>query len=1357
MATQIIGRIAVKVMPDTNDFRRTLKRDLTAIEKSVDALDIKLNLDATGVVAQAKATAAKVKKELGSVTLRVNENSLTSLEATLKQVQREIEKLDEISVDVKLDRPALEAAKKLLADKVAEATKIKVAIDDQAFAEMRERVNAELKDLKFHPSLDASSTTRMRRQMAGILEQIEKLQATIKPEMSDRDKHKVENDIADLRDKLDDLKDTAIEPSIQERARLKAQAQLALLARKRRAEIVASINKASVAKVGATLAALSGARVLNGYLQDLTRSLSNLDRNVPLIGTIAEAIAGLGAFALASASNLFALSASLAQIGGLAFALPGLFGGIAIGLGASFAVLKDFNKVIPEVGKKFSKLQDQMSSKFWAVAEKPIRNLVDHVFPELSAGLQKTAGNLGVFFGGLATALTTSFDGLLGNMFRDLNDSIGIAEGATSSLASTIATLGKVGAGYLPRLAKWFVDIAKQFDGWLTAVAADGRLEGWIESGLFALKELGRVAAGAGKILSGLAKAAQAAGGSSLSGLADALERIGAVVNGATFQTALVTTFEAAHTAMDNLTKNAGPGLEKLFLALSKTATTVLPLAGETIGKVIGGIAKALASPAVQQGIETLFGGISAGVDAILPYLPQLGDAFGAILEVAGKLAENLGPVLGPAFGALADVVTELAPVLTPIIDLLGEALADAIGIIAPLLPPIAEALANLVTPELLASFKQLVEEAMPKLGELLPSLAQAFISLVEAVAPLLPQLVGFATDILPGLIEGSTELALALTPIIEAFGLLLEAVSPILGPLGEIAGYLIGPLTEALNAPWLALSNLVTNIGPTIDILKQLFSDGFVTEIPGYVEAGFNAVKGWFEDIGTTISGKMDTVVADIKAGWATANTDTGSAVSRIAASVRVGFDSVQATVSAKVGQAKNNLVTGFNSMVTSASGAMAKLVAAVKTGVDSAISTVKSLGTRAAGALGNLGGVLVSAGRSLISGFVSGITSAIPSIRGVLGGITDKLPEWKGPAERDATILTPAGVKVINGFIVGIKKQIPVLRAALKGLTNAIPSMVKTNIGKVNTVIGSMSRVLTANQKAHLNTLVTNSQTALALVTKAQDALAKRMKAAQSNLDDLRKKSASYASSIYGNLVGAGDVTAGDKHSYDAIVAGLIKARNAAAEFQRVLADLQKAGLNKTALDQIAQAGPEAGIAAGKSILGAGKSGVKEINKLQAELATYAGKAAKAAADTQYANGIHIAEGLVKGLKAMEKPLELQMLRIADVLTAAIKKALKIKSPSRVFMAIGGFVGQGFANGISASVPRVSAAMEDMASQRPSGQSLKLASAVDSSLSGGAAGAQRVLHYHAAEGSSINAEEDLFAAAERSRMVNW
>ena len=360
--------------------------------------------------------------------------------------------------------------------------------------------------------------------------------------------------------------------------------------------------------------------------------------------------------------------------------------------------------------------------------------------------------------------------------------------------------------------------------------------------------------------------------------------------------------------------------------------------------------------------------------------------------------------------------------------------------------------------------------------------------------------------------------------------------------------------------------------------------------------------------------------------------------------------------------------------------------------------------------------------------------------SVKSTLGDLTSKLTDWKGPLPKDKVLLYDAGRAIIQGLIKGLESQYDNVKKSLNDLTAKIPKNASKGL------------------KARINA----DRSQLLKLLAQWDTAGKKLEAARDKLDKLREEAANYAEQVAKKVIDTGDVTKAEDSSFARITASLQTAIDQAKRFAAALDKLKKLGLNSTTFDQIASAGPEAGLTAAESIAAAGADGIKELNALQAELEKYAGKAGSTASDALYQAGIRAAEGIVKGLQAQQDAIEKQMLKIADSMVRAIKKALGIHSPSRVFAKLGGFVGRGFADGIKGEADRVAKAV-DAITAKPSrsdyaGAARAVWAAVTSGLGSGVGPAvTKVLNYYAAPGSSISSKEDLFAAANRARMVGW
>jgi hypothetical protein len=178
----IIGKVAVKVVPDTTDFKDKLKADLEKIEKSLGDLEVKITpkIDDSEIAAEAKKAREIAEKELSNVTLRVDLDNAESVRRNLSQLEAQLARLHEtteidvdmssmddviaaidliegegIGVELRVDEtdPAsieaalkkLDAEIKAIADKAIEP--IKLHLDEDELRAERERLQVELDHL----------------------------------------------------------------------------------------------------------------------------------------------------------------------------------------------------------------------------------------------------------------------------------------------------------------------------------------------------------------------------------------------------------------------------------------------------------------------------------------------------------------------------------------------------------------------------------------------------------------------------------------------------------------------------------------------------------------------------------------------------------------------------------------------------------------------------------------------------------------------------------------------------------------------------------------------------------------------------------------------------------------------------------------------------------------------------------------------------------------------------------------------------------------------------------------------------------------------------------------------------------
>jgi hypothetical protein len=140
------------------------------------------------------------------------------------------------------------------------------------------------------------------------------------------------------------------------------------------------------------------------------------------------------------------------------------------------------------------------------------------------------------------------------------------------------------------------------------------------------------------------------------------------------------------------------------------------------------------------------------------------------------------------------------------------------------------------------------------------------------------------------------------------------------------------------------------------------------------------------------------------------------------------------------------------------------------------------------------------------------------------------------------------------------------------------------------------------------------------------------------------------------------------------------------AVQKYHATLQSLRAAGLDDTTYQMLLEQGT-AGQQFADQLLAGGKPAIDEIKALDTSLATAAKTLGDTAAHNLYDAGIRVAQGLVKGLKSQKSVITQMMNDLADAMIKAIKKKLKIKSPSEIFTEVGNFITRGLVQGLQDS----------------------------------------------------------------------
>ncbi|MFJ8842936.1 hypothetical protein ACIRFF_08540 [Streptomyces cyaneofuscatus] len=364
-------------------------------------------------------------------------------------------------------------------------------------------------------------------------------------------------------------------------------------------------------------------------------------------------------------------------------------------------------------------------------------------------------------------------------------------------------------------------------------------------------------------------------------------------------------------------------------------------------------------------------------------------------------------------------------------------------------------------------------------------------------------------------------------------------------------------------------------------------------------------------------------------------------------------------------------------------------RIKAGTATKVAALIAFVRGMPGRILGALSSLGTLLHSKGVAVVQGLWRGISSMGGWLRGQLMSFARNM--IPGPIAKALGISSPSKVTTEQGKWIA--------RGLAVGLTGSA-KQVRSAADKVAGII----RKSLAPGKARASALakVASGSKQLTALANREVKLAARMKTATKALSDQIKARAALAAEVRKGILDSANITstgAGEPVTPQTILAQLTNKMNLAKKFAGQLATLRKKGVRSDLIAQIAQAGAEQGSAAATALSLASKGEIKQINSTQSQLVGAATSAGNTAGNAMYGAGIQAARGLVKGLASQQKAIEKQMAGIATAMTKAIKKALKIKSPSQLMAdQVGAMVPAGVMAGMADGQGALDTAMAEM-----------------------------------------------------------
>lgn len=731
--------------------------------------------------------------------------------------------------------------------------------------------------------------------------------------------------------------------------------------------------------------------------------------------------------------------------------------------------------------------------------------------------------------------------------------------------------------------------------------------------------------------------------------------------------------------------------------------------------------------------LETLFGSDAIRAAAVLADQGSKGvnkfaDSMGKVTaaDVAAKRMDNFKGSLEQFRGSLETAGIAIGTIILPALRALVDGITSALNVFL----------------SLDSGTQKIIVAIIAFVGAILLALG-AFIKIAQAIKTITGALEVYRTVV-------ASSWAATLGPIlliIAAIALLVAAII-ILWKNSETFRNIVLAVWGAVKAAISAVVDWIT--GTVVPSLQQAWNQAktAMTALKNFFVTVWNGIVSFFTGVFNIIRSMVTSYFNLYKSIITTIFNAVKSVVSTVWNAILAVIRAVLGVITTVV----ENEIQGIKniwSKLTALAGIVSRIFAAVHDAIASKMTAVVEFIKGQIDRIKNFfsGAVtwLVQAGRDLIQGLITGISGMAHTL---LTKVTDMVNSVKDKITGLFDIGSPSkwaeeiGKFVAQGLAIGIEKTKSEVADAANEMADALTGALENRL---------KHHKITPEAARNLREFVHEQKQQLLELASDRENIVERLKAARSALEDALKVRDDFARQTAGGAMDWASLT-GIKTGENAdeipdaggLISGLRDRLAALIGYRDKLNTLAASGLNRETFAQLVASGVEAGSGYADAIIAGGADAVTSINDLQGQIASVSTALGASAATELYQAGVDAAQGLVAGLRSQRDALTREMNHLAHLMVRAIRRALRMGSPSKLLFDNAFLAMQGWVDGVEAQQSNVFGAVRRLGAGVPGALSGALPPGMTSATRAATEGASAAAAYTDARQFNLEAHTD-------------